>query len=284
VTTVALCAICHDREQELYRMLDSTSAEPWDEVIVLDMASAPPVAQGDRVHWLRSESNVGPAGGRNRLAAAATSDILVFIDDDARLLSPARETVVRLFEENPRLAVTAFRIQRPDGRMVSEEYPFRGRMGRATDRRPCSYFVAAGYACRRSAVDAVGGYDESLFMNGEELELSFKLLGAGWQLLYEPAVVIEHCPAAAGRMPAPMYWPVTMRNRSMIARTYLPVAAQLIHLACWMGLTLRRAAATGGLRPWPGEVLKGLRAPVHRQRLPWPLLRQVHAMGGRVFW
>jgi GT2 family glycosyltransferase len=265
-------------------MLDSASAEPWDEVIVLDMASTPPVQQRDRIQWLRSESNIGPAGGRNRLAQASVSDILLFIDDDACLLTAARQTVIRLFEENPRLAVVAFRIQRPDGRMVSEEYPFRGRVGRETDGRPCSYFVAAGYACRRSAVEAVGGYDESLFMNGEELELSFKLLGAGWQLLYEPAVVIEHRPAAEGRMAAPMYWPVTMRNRSMIARKYLPVAAQLVHLACWTGLTLRRAAATGGLRPWPREVLKGLRAPVRRQRLPWRLLRQVHAMGGRVFW
>jgi GT2 family glycosyltransferase len=265
-------------------MLESTSGEPWNEVIVLDMASTPPVAKRDGVRWLRSESNIGPAGGRNRLAEASSCDILFFLDDDVRLLSSAQAAVVRLFDENPKLALVAFRIQRPDGRLASEEYPFRGTVRRATDRRPCAYFVAAGYACRRSAVQAVGGYDESIFMNGEELELSFNLVSAGWQLLYEPAMVIEHTPAIAGRMPAPDYWPVTMRNRSIIARRYLPAAVRLIHLACWTGLTLRRAAATGGLRRWPGETLKGLRAPVRKQRLGWPLLRQLHGIGGRVFW
>ena len=51
------------------------------------------------------------------------------------------------------------------------------------------------HACillRRSAYDAVGGYEERIFMYGEDVELSYRFRGAGWRLRYLPHVAVRH--------------------------------------------------------------------------------------------
>ncbi len=282
--TVALCAVCHDREDELYRMLESTRGVDWNEVLVMDMASEPPIRRQDGITWLRSESNQGPAAGRNRLAEAASSDILVFLDDDVLLRTPTMKGILDLFENDEQLALVAFKIHRRDGLITSAEYPFRGPVRDADRARPCAYFVGAGYACRRVAVSQSGGYDESLVIHGEELDLSFKLTSEGWGLQYFPSVQVEHRPSTRGRASATDYWPTTMRNRCITVRKYLPAMIAIPHLLCWAGLTLGYSIRAGRVRLWWRETTNGLRAPVVRNQLRWPTLRTLHTIGGRVFW
>lgn len=51
------------------------------------------------------------------------------------------------------------------------------------------------HACvllRRSAMASVGGYDESIFMYGEDVEISYRLRRAGYQLKYVPRATLTH--------------------------------------------------------------------------------------------
>lgn len=51
------------------------------------------------------------------------------------------------------------------------------------------------HACvliRRSAFEAVGGYDEAIFMYGEDVELSYRLRREGFLLRYCPKAVVQH--------------------------------------------------------------------------------------------
>ena len=53
----------------------------------------------------------------------------------------------------------------------------------------------SSHACillRKHAYDDVGGYDQRLFMYGEDVELSYRLRGKGWRLRYLPQVMITH--------------------------------------------------------------------------------------------
>ena len=45
---------------------------------------------------------------------------------------------------------------------------------------------------RRVAVDRVGGFDPAYFMYFEDVDLCDRLAQAGWQIVYEPAAVVEH--------------------------------------------------------------------------------------------
>jgi GT2 family glycosyltransferase len=51
------------------------------------------------------------------------------------------------------------------------------------------------HACvllRREAIESVGGYDETFFMYGEDVELSYRLRRAGYLLRYCPTAVVYH--------------------------------------------------------------------------------------------
>lgn len=45
---------------------------------------------------------------------------------------------------------------------------------------------------RREAYKSVGGYDSSIFMYGEDVELSYRFISKGWKLKYVPDAVLMH--------------------------------------------------------------------------------------------
>ena len=52
--------------------------------------------------------------------------------------------------------------------------------------------AATAVLVRRAALDAVGGFDESYFLYGEDLDLCHRLRAAGWKLLAVPQVWATH--------------------------------------------------------------------------------------------
>lgn len=286
--TISLCILCHDRPAELASALGSAAAEPWAEVVVLDMASDPPVAPVPGARWLRSDDNVGVTKGRNRLAEGVSGDVLVFLDDDAVFVTSVVARLQQAFAGDPNLGAVAFRVRRPTGDGPSLEHPFRGRAGQVGEResgRDCAYFVGCGYAIRRSAHLQVGGYDDRFFYSTEEVDLSFRLLRDGWRLRYDPGIEVEHRPSTKGRGRTGSAVPGwRLRNRLLLVRAHLPVAVAVPHAAFWAFRTGAEAARARALKPWWKLARQGLSLPVERRPLGWRLLLRVHRLGGRVLY
>ena len=280
---VALCIIGHDRPVELADALASAEGQGFDEVCVLDMASDPPLRPVDGVRWLRSDENLGVTAGRNRLLEATSAEVLVFLDDDAVLTSEVVPPLRSHFGDE-RLAVVAFSVHRPDGHMDSAEFPFRGPAAEVSGPRPCAYFVGCAYAARRQAVQAVGGSDEGFFYSTEEVDLSLRLMAAGWRLLYDPGLQVEHRPSTRGRSVAPRVPALRLRNRLVLARRHLPLVAAAVHVSAWGARTLAEARAAGALGLWLEARREGLRQPVERRPLPWREVLRIHRLGGRALW
>src|SRR3546814_7397092 len=57
-----------------------------------------------------------------------------------------------------------------------------------------SYFLAGCYAVRRAAVETCGGYRPEMKYGEEELDLSYRLIAAGYDIVYEPGIVACHWP------------------------------------------------------------------------------------------
>ncbi len=280
---MSLCIICHQRPDELDDALASAAGQGFDEVVVLDMASDPPLDPRPGVIWLRSDENLGVTAGRNRLLAVSRADVLVFLDDDAVLLSEVRDRLCRWFVDD-RLALVALGVRRKGGFVHSTEYPFRGKPSGSQQPRPCTYFVGAGYAARRSALVQVGGQDEGFFYSTEEVELGFRLIARGWHLVYDPSLRIEHRPSERGRSVAPRIPALRLRNRLIMLRRHLPAPVAVVHAMVWGARTFGEARAAGSIRPWLGAWWDGLQTPVERAPLPWATVVDVHRLGGRVLW
>jgi len=172
-------------------------------VYVLDQGSTPEnltrmrsfVAERADVTLRELGRNVGVAMGRNIATHMGDAPYVVALDNDAIFADEeVLLRVVRRFEADGRLGAIAFRILNyftGHDDDVSWDYPSALRP-QSDQEFFVTRFVGAGYAVRRSAFDATGGYDASLFFGGEERDLSYRILNLGYYIKYLPELTVRH--------------------------------------------------------------------------------------------
>lgn len=227
MTAVRLsAAVCtRDRPALLQRALDSLLRQtpPPAEILVVDNAPA-----GDAARVLVSSRYPGvrylpePVPGldfaRNRALAAASHDVLAFLDDDAVADTGWAEGLRLAFETDPRVAVCTGRVEplgldtpgerlfeanggfsRGSERIVLPDDASRPLHGRPAPLIAWAISVGSGcsYAVRCDVARALGGFDEALDMGlplpgGGDHDLLWRALRAGHAVVYEPRALAWH--------------------------------------------------------------------------------------------
>jgi mycofactocin glycosyltransferase len=173
-------------------------------VIVVDDGSAVPVAQSEfagmhcDVQVLRHVRNKGPAAARNTGLAATQTDYVAFLDSD---VVPRRGWLEALLGHfcDPAVALVAPRIVglHTADNVVARYEAVRSsldlglREAPVVPYGPVSYVPSAAIICRRSALAAVGGFDETM-QSGEDVDLCWRLVETGSRLRYEPIALVAH--------------------------------------------------------------------------------------------
>lgn len=282
--TVGICT--RDRHASLLRCLRSLRhAEGWiDRVLVADDASAEPVeawvhrelgADAPEVVVLRAEAPVGPTAGRNRIAAAARTPFILYLDDDAALLQGASiRAALDVVEADPSVAVVAFAQADAEGRL----YPPAAQPSAATEPSLVRAFIGFAHLVRRDAVVAAGGYRELLGILGEERDLAVRLLDAGHRIVYLPDAPVAHLPDPAWR-DARRALHLTVRNEVLTAllNEPLPLALATVPVRLWRYFPMRRSWVgddPGGF----GRIVRALadalpRVRAERRPVRWSTLR-----------
>ena len=173
-------------------------------VIAVDNASTDCTVDVVREHpdveVIRLGVNIG-AAGRNAGAEAARTPYVVFCDDDGFYERAGLERAVETLDRHPTIALVNARIvvgpeQSPDP--ISTEMAASPLLD--TEPLPGTRLLSfMGGACvvRRDAFLSVGGYDRRFFIGGEEETLAWPLAKAGWDMRYQPDVVMHHHPSLA---------------------------------------------------------------------------------------
>jgi glycosyltransferase involved in cell wall biosynthesis len=156
----------------------------------------------DRVEVLVAEGR-NPSRQRNQAAAAASGDILYFLDDDS-LVSPGFLERAAAHYDDPRVAVTGGPSLTPESDTVLQHafgMVFVSRFGGGGVRNRYRWYggvrttgehelILCNLSFRRNIFEEYGGFDERLYPN-EENELMDRIAAAGRFLIHDPALAVE---------------------------------------------------------------------------------------------
>lgn len=212
------------------------------EVIVIDnagdVALAPPPDSEIMLRIERPATNLGAAGGRNLGMELAQGDYWVFIDDDARWHQPDDVAkLIQILETRPQCGAVAVKSINPKtGKVITSELPHRNKryVQALTEPVEAPYFYAYGYALRASAIQKVGNYPARYFIYMEEIDLSFRLIDAGYQIIFDPSIAVIHHKSTLGRpIQGADFWRQSTLNKSRLGWRLLPYPYPLTILFFW---------------------------------------------------
>ena len=205
---VSTVVLTRDRPDSLRRCLLSLRANGYRplEIVVVDNGSA--AIRGETREWLRTlegEPAVrhvecvsdGFAALRQRSYDHARGEIVVSIDDDCEAATDLVERVVARFQAQPDLGLLGGRLENI-GFEGADRFKGRGRIGlngryeTVEDPADAEVFGSANQSVRRTAFDAVGGYDPYFRDGMEEADLALALRSGGWKIGYDSTVRVKH--------------------------------------------------------------------------------------------
>jgi GT2 family glycosyltransferase len=186
------------------RLVDNGSTEPATAALLAELT------RDARVSAMRDERPFNFAAHNNAALAASDAEVVVFLNNDTEVLEP--DWVEELLAEalRPQVGAVAPLLLYPDGTVQHAGaalglhgyagHPFAGLrpdagtpFGSASDgTRNWLAVTAACMMVERVKLDAVGRYDESFVVAGNDVDLCLRLTAAGYRSLCVPHVRLLH--------------------------------------------------------------------------------------------
>ncbi|MFD7546323.1 glycosyltransferase family 2 protein [Streptomyces sp. NPDC059578] len=251
-----------NRPIELRALLDSVARQDLAATRIVVVGNGSPLPElPDGVHGVELPENLGVSGGRNvaieELRRLGDVDVVVDLDDDGLLVDTGvLSRLARMYGEDPRLGIVAFRIADEHGETQRRHVP-RLRASDPLRGGEVTTFLGGGHALSMQMLDEVGVWPDEFFFTHEETDLAWRALDGDWRIVYEPALLLQHPKTSPARHA--VYYRMTARNRVWLAKRNLPAPLVPAYLGTWTLLTLARTRSGDGLRAWAGGFWEGVR-------------------------
>ncbi len=271
------------------------AADLLEEIIIVNNASAEDysavetfIAQHTEFpfKYFMAPENLGVARGRNFAVKKGSAPFLIMLDDDAVMGN--RDCLVNLVREwetqnteRPK-AIISFKVLYYDsGQMQVNGLPHK-RFNAYKDKSFFeTYFYAGGaHAIQRDVIEKLGYYPDDFFYGMEEYDLSYRVLDAGYSIVYSDQIVMLHKESPAGRRPPNEKLRMMWVNKSKVAYRYLPKRYFWSTAIMWSLQYLRKTGFSlkGFFRGWKevsGISKKEKRTPLNKATMVY--LRKVKA-------
>ena len=211
------------------------------EVIVVDNASIQDEAtiieqRYPQVKVIRSDKNIGFAGGNNLGIQAAHGKYLFFINNDT-ILRPHTSDFSLLadrLESSPTIGVVCPKIRfswgdhpiqyagyTPLSRITMRNHAIgsgESDHGQYDTAHPTPYAHGAAMMVKREVIEQAGPMPECFFLYYEELDWSMMIRRAGYDIWYEPAVTVYHKESQTTGQQSPLRTYYITRNRLLFVK------------------------------------------------------------------
>jgi len=178
--------------------------------------------------WVRlveNRDNLGFAAGNNKARDYCRGEYVLFLNSDTKVPKDTLKETINYIEKNEDIGALSCKIVLPNGSLDKDSrrsFPTPWvafthlvlRLDRIFPQSklfarywygylPANYIhevdviQGAFFLVRKKILDKVGWFDEDYFLDGEDIDLCWKIRKAGWKIIYFPQVSILHLKGAS---------------------------------------------------------------------------------------
>jgi len=208
---VSAVVVSHGSAEDVAALLPQLEPQVDELVVIANVpGSAPP-----GVAAIENARPLGYAANLNLGCSRTTGDAVLAVNPDTRPATDAVPTLRAFMETHARCGVAGPRLVYPDGRPQPSRRRFPTVTGTIVRRTPLrrlvpqrrhyhlgepapseplqSDWMLGGFLLlRRSMLDELGGFDEGYRLYGEDIDLQYRAMRAGWERWYVPDAVVQH--------------------------------------------------------------------------------------------
>jgi GT2 family glycosyltransferase len=263
-------------EADTAACIESLHGSDYPRLTVLLVDNGSPDGSGDRLHrrfpdvpYLQTGENLGYTGGNNRGIAWARehgADHVVVLNNDTEVHPACVSWLVRAAQADPAIGGVAPKIlvhAAPErlwyaggdlalARGMGLHRHEGARDGAVGGDGPeaISFMTGCCFLVTRRAIDAVHGFDDSFFAYNEDTDLSWRLISAGFRLVYEPRAVLGHKVPVGAVEPSPFQIVQRDRNRRRFVALRLGAAGRARFAAWFYPTRVVHLARYAARRDW----------------------------------
>lgn len=208
---VSAIVVSHEGARDLEESLPALEPQVDELVVIANVPGSVP----EGVDAISNERPLGYAANLNVGIARTTGDAVVAANPDAVPEPGAVSALLDFMQAHERCGIAGPRMVYPDGRSQASRRRFPTVSGTVVRRTPlrrmmrqrrhyhldepqpqepvqCDWMLGGFLLLRRSMLEELGGFDAGFRLYGEDIDLQYRAMQAGWERWYVPAAVVRH--------------------------------------------------------------------------------------------
>ena len=238
-TILSIITVNYNGYKDTCELIDSIPFNDTMEVIVVDNASKTDGASAIKAKYpyvrvIRSDRNLGFAGGNNLAIKAAKGKYLFLVNNDTVFKDFNVDALIARLESSPKIGMVCPKIRfawdnnpiqfagyTPLSKITVRNHAIgfgEEDKGQYDTSHPTPYAHGAAMMIKREVVDKVGLMPEDYFLYYEELDWSMMIIQAGYEIWYEPGCTIFHKESQSTGQDSPLRTYYITRNRLLLVK------------------------------------------------------------------
>jgi N-acetylglucosaminyl-diphospho-decaprenol L-rhamnosyltransferase len=208
---VSAVVVSHEQASQLEESLPALRPQVDELIVIANVPGSVPTG----VEAIHNEKPLGYAANLNRGFSRASGEALLAANPDAVAEPGAVAALCEFMRDHPGCGVAGPRMLYPDGTFQPSRRRFPTVTGTIVRRTPlrkavsqprhlhldepppdapveADWMLGGFLLMRRAMLDELGGLDEGFRLYGEDIDLQYRAMRAGWERWYVPAAVVRH--------------------------------------------------------------------------------------------